>query len=439
MPRFPLTKRAGVSEARPHSLRAFVFVRAVLAFCLILVTAGAAGYALITRPALERHARWIAADLFPRARTCDVDELRARLERLHGLHASSGIALSGDAAVPRPNLLGRLGPLPFDGLLARAVEQRIGVPVVATSSLEEVQLAFRCGGGRAELHIDRAQALGAVPLAALLSWIVVLLAGALALAAQLSRSLSAPLEKLVAHLRGTPLGAAPTGAPATGIAEFDDLAAEIDALRTRASGAVATRSALLMGLSHDLRAPLARLRLILDTVPAPTQADVADMREDTLELQGALDEFMRAANAMASPVTVDGANQGWQRLRKAYADPRLAFRGDPDPSCPPLNTAALVRVAANLIDNALRHTSGPVEVAWSSGVHWRLCVRDSGPGISVDRLSSLAGAFRSGAADGGMHAGLGLALATILCEHNGWRLSFAPPSMRSWAACIEGS
>ena len=438
MQKLPASMRTGMSESTPRSLRAFVFARAVLAFCVILFAAGVAGYALIARPALVRHARWIVVDVFPHARTCNVDKLRARLDRLQASHASSGIALSDSQASLYPTLLGSLGPLPFDALLAKEVENRVGVPVAARSSLGGVLLGLRCGGQPIELRVDRAQALGAVPLGALASWIVALLAGALTLAAQLSRSLSTPLDKLVAHLRGTPLGAPPSGAPATGIAEFDSLAKEIDALRTRASGAVATRSALLMGLSHDLRAPLARLRLILDTVPSLTQVDVADIREDTRELQDALDEFMRAANAMASPVAADGAMQGWHRLSKAYADPRLTFKGSPDPSCPPLNTAALVRVAANLIDNALRHTSGPVEVTWSSGVYWRLCVRDSGPGIPDDRLSILATAFRSNAAKPGEHAGLGLALATILCEHNGWQLSCAPPSVDSWTVCIEG-
>jgi two-component system osmolarity sensor histidine kinase EnvZ len=427
-----------MAEARGSTLRGFVFARSMAALTLILVAVAVAGYSLITRPTLQRHAQWIAADLFVRAGTCDGERLRSRIEQLARSRSLSGLSVRSAPPGPARGSLGGLGVLPFDALLARAVEQRIEVPVAATSSLGEVALAFSCGGRPTELRVDRSRVLGAVPLAALLLWLVALLTGALSLAAQLSRSLSTPLQRLVAHLRGTPLGAPLAGAPTTGIAELDALADEIDALRLRAQQAVAKRSALLMGLSHDLRAPLARLRLTLDTVRAPTPEDLADLRQDTHELQDALDEFMRAANAMASPVAAAGAVQAWQRLQRTYADPRLAFSGRPDASCPPLNTAALVRVAAHLIDNALRHTAGPVEVVWSCAAGWRLCVRDAGPGIAAELWTSLTTAFRSGAAERGAHAGLGLALATILCEHNGWRLSFAPPGERGWAVCVEG-
>ena len=426
-------------EPRATSLNAFVFARAVLAFTLLLFAVGSAGYVLIMRPALERHAQWIAADLFPRAGTCDVDALRMRVASVSRALTDAGLTLDdGFGAAPARDRR-VFGVLPFDAMLAEGIQARIGVPVRVRSTMRDVALGFSCGGSWATLRVQRSRTLGAVPDLALLSWLVALIGGSLALAAGLSRSLSRPLRKLSVHLRGTPLGASLRAAPNTGIVEINGLAMEVDALRARAGNAVANRSALLMGLSHDLRAPLARLRLALDTIATPTASDLTEMRDDTLELQEALDEFMRAANAMASPVAVDGASQAWRRLQRGYAHPRLSFHGAPDGASPALNTAALVRVAANLIDNALRHTSGPVDVFWSSGAGWRLCVRDAGPGIPSERIESTQQAFRSSAAERGMHAGLGIALATILCEHNGWRLAHGRISDAYWTICIEGT
>ncbi len=410
--------RTGRPEAR---LRAFFFLRAFLAFALLLFAVGLAGYGLVVRPVLDRHATRIAADLFPRAGACDESELRTRVASLAGMKMEA------------PGTSSSWSLLPFDSMLAEQVLARIGAPVVAESSLSRLALTFPCGKTRITLSFDRSEMLGAVPNLAFSFWIAALLCGALALAALLSRSLSGPLRKLAFHLRETPLGGEMQSAPDTGIAELNRLAEEIDSLRGRAAGAVAARSALLMGLSHDLRRPLARLRLVLDTVAEPTKDDLVELRADTRELQDALDEFMRAANAMASPVAIDGGMEGWLRLQRAYADPRLTFHGE-QRACPPLNTAALVRVASNLIDNALRHTDGPVRVTWSEGGSWRLCVEDRGPGPGANAFRP----FCSGNPGDGKHAGLGLALVTVLCEHNGWRLDHGPLPQGGWHFCVEG-
>ncbi len=417
-----------MKSANPETgLHAFFFVRTIFAFALLLFAVGLAGYELVVRPALERHAQWIAADLFPEAGACHPEALRSHIDSALLSGKGNGIRLV------EPGRSATFPALPFDSLLAGEIRARIGVPVIATSSPSRVDLSFSCGNRRIVLSFDRSAILGAVPNLALSFWIAALPAGALLLAALFSRSLSGPLKKLSSHLRATPLGGEMPPAPDTGIAELDRLAEEIDALRSRAAGAVAARSALLMGLSHDLRRPLARLRLTLDTISAPDEADLVELRADARELHDALDEFMRAANAMASPVAIDGGIRGWLRLKKAYPDPRVTFHGEPH-SCPPLNTAALVRVASNLIDNALRHTEGPVRVLWHEGESWRLSVEDMGAGPG----SSAFQPFWSGNPEAGSHAGLGLALAKILCEHNGWRIEHGPLQHGAWHFCVEG-
>ena len=413
-------------DQHTQTLNHFVLSRTLLAFAILLLAVGMAGYVLVARPVLDKYADSLASRLLPGPDACQPDSIR-RLQPPEGMT----VRLTNSSALPDTRHWPAL--LPFDALLARRIQQRAGTTVVTTSSLHELQLAFHCQEQTVILDIDRAHALGTVPNVALLFWLFGLLGGALVMAAILSRALGRPLARLAGHLRATPLGMASPAAAGTGIAELDALAAEVDALRQRASSAVATRTALLMGLSHDLRAPLARLRLILDTVGQPTSDDMADLRHDVRELQDALDEFMRAANAMASPSSVGGAREGWQRLQRIYTSARISFAGVPDDRCPPLNTAALVRIASHLIDNAICHTDGAIQILWHSAADWQLCVRDEGRGIDDSAFHP----FHSGDSGHSNHAGLGLALASLICEHNGWQLSHGHVDDNHWQICIS--
>jgi two-component system osmolarity sensor histidine kinase EnvZ len=380
----------------------------------------------------------MAAELIPVAGACNKDNLQSQINLLRA-RGLAGISLESAVASDNRSTSGLIYPLPFDALLAQQIRIRSNTPVEALSSLTDVRVRFVCGQDPVWIGFDREQTLGAVPNQALFLWLSALLASALAMAVVLSNSLAVPMRRLAEYLRTTPLGSpiASPAKPGTGIAELDALSAEIHSLRFRANRAVANRSALLMGLSHDLRKPLARIRLILDTVASPNMDDAHEMRSDVLELQDALDEFMRAANAMASPALADGALQSWFRLRRLYPDKRITFKGSPNEATPPLNTAALIRVASNLIDNALRHTEGPVQVRWFDGEKWMLCVDDCGPGIDDAYIAAACSPFCTDSQDGYEHAGLGLALATMICEHNGWALAFGSLNKQGWRVCVK--
>lgn len=407
-----------------RSLWRFTFLRVAAALLVLLVLMGLTGYLLVTRPALEHRAASMAAALLAEPLS-DCAAVKARIAQLAQDEKRSGVTLlqgdSGGSTSARGDWL-----LPFDAMLVARLREQRAVEVQARSAVNTLHLRLTCGGSSVRLTLDRRIALGVAPAQALVAWLAGLLGGTLGLAAWLSGALNAPLQRLARHVRSTPLGAEPAAAQATGIIELDRLALEVDALRERASEAVGSRTALLMALSHDLRTPLARVRLILDTAQPVTAADGAEMKAHVLEMQESLDEFMRAANAMAAPLVQAGAQAVWLRLQALFTDPRVVFthaQGAPDAT---LNAAALLRIASNLIDNALRHGEGRVEVSWSQRADgWRIRVADEGTGIPVEnRLQSLR-AFSSGAVRGACtpgHAGVGLALARILCEHNGWTL-----------------
>jgi signal transduction histidine kinase len=407
------------------TLSRFAFFRAAISFALLLIVVGSSGYILVTRPAIDQYAKWIAGSLIRDTDHCSAAGLS---EEIFALKSRGLAGITLESVAPSTGFSGKASIVnfPFDLLLAEQLRHRLQSEVAVTSSLSGASISFACKSDLITLKVDRTLILGAFPDIALLFWVLGLIGGAIGMAAVLSRSLSIPLAKLTSHLRATPLGGTLTTSSSTRILEFDLLGEEIDNLRARASSAVASRSALLMSLSHDLRKPLTRLRLILDTESTPSEATMDEIRQDILELQGALDEFMRAANAMASPLQADGARLAWAQLQRAYSDQRLSFSGTPDSSCPAINAPALLRIGSNLIDNALQHTEGDVRVSWTSAPNWKLCISDTGPGIDKRFISEKMRPFSIShtAQDTPsiLHAGLGLSLAKILCEHNGWQL-----------------
>ncbi len=415
-----------------HSLQVFALHRIMLAFSILLVVTGLSGYELVTRPALKNHAHWIAADLIPNPGTCSQATITNRISllRQRNLIGIDIVPISLQSHSSYWHII-----LPFDQMLADQISQRSLTTVRVSSSIQFANLAINCDHRTIHLQIYHDDILGATPDLALLLWIISLLIGGIGLAVLLSRALTVPLKKLSDELRTTPLTVTSNRTPAIGISELDQLGGEIEALRNRANRTIATRSALLMGLSHDLRKPLARIRLIAETTTIPCEADIADIRRDVIELQDAMDEFMRAANAIASPTQANGAIIGWMRLKAMYRDQRLYFIEQPNNTCPALNAAALIRVASQLIDNALRHTDGMVTIMWDND--WHLCVLDQGPGIPPECIQDACNPFWSTGSTDPDHAGLGLALASIICEHNGWQLAFDTHPDGGWMACIQ--
>ena len=78
----------------------------------------------------------------------------------------------------------------------------------------------------------------------------------------------------------------------------------------------------------------------------------------------------------------------------------------------------LQRALANLIDNALKHTPGPITVTADAGdTSAAIRIQDSGPGIAPDVLPHLFERFYRGqAAADDTGVGLGLAIAKALVE-----------------------
>ncbi|WP_295449135.1 ATP-binding protein [uncultured Thiodictyon sp.] len=312
--------------------------------------------------------------------------------------------------------------------LAQRTGKPLGLATVEAGAEPWLWAGLPVGGRTLWLGFPRSR-VGPQPLAAaLLTLSAALILAGLA-AWWLGRSTVAPLKGLSAAAAVLGRGATPGLLPETGPRELAALARRFNQLARQVHDLLEARTTLLAGLSHDLRTPLARMRLALEMMerrPDPTwierlETDVEEMNHlvgDVLELARGLD------GEAAVPVDLGSlletlAGHAWEAgAEVAVKCPDLRI------SAPP---AALRRVLGNLLANAQRYAGdGPIELrAKSRDGACLIGVIDRGPGIPQDQIEAVFRPFhrvdasRSPATGG---TGLGLAIVRQLAQANGWQV-----------------
>jgi len=193
---------------------------------------------------------------------------------------------------------------------------------------------------------------------------------------------------------------------------------------------------LMAAISHDLRTPLARLRLRLETMEPGTQTErcIADLQEMDA-LIGSVLAMVRDQHAPQAQQRVD-----LRALLQAQVDDRveqgLAVRILEDTAGDAVvlaQTEALGRILGNLIGNALRHAGSAELSLLGHPGELELRIDDHGPGIPEDQLEAVFRPFYR--VDSARHrgvgnstsggSGLGLYIARDLAERLGGRLSLS--------------
>ena len=195
------------------------------------------------------------------------------------------------------------------------------------------------------------------------------------------------------------------------------------------------RAVMLAGISHDLRTPLARLRLEAEMSVQDEEAK-RNMASDIDQLDAIIDKFMdyaRPGDTRLMPVNVA---QLVDREAASLRDPsqiRILSRVPADLEVLGDETE-LGRVFLNLFENARRYGRGTetgiaeVTVSTVTTGPWAIVsVRDQGPGVAPEKLAHLTTPFFRGdaARTAATGAGLGLAIVDKAMQRIGGTLELA--------------
>ncbi|MBW6457113.1 MAG: HAMP domain-containing protein, partial [Trueperaceae bacterium] len=267
-----------------------------------------------------------------------------------------------------------------------------------------------------------------------------------ALAAWLSRSIARPIAAVSAASSQLAAGRFGTRVElprrATQPVETRALTDGFNAMSEALERYEGERKAMVADVAHELRTPLAALRLRLEALEdglVPLSADEVRRLRGHADLLARLVDDLRllsladAGRLTLEPVAVDlGA---WlESAVEAARDglrPRgvgLAVRGPVSPVTVRVDPQRMVQVLHNLIDNAARYAPGgtDVEIAVArDGDEVRLTVRDRGPGIPESELETIFDRFVTGARRderGASGSGLGLAIVRMLVDLHGGRV-----------------
>jgi two-component system, OmpR family, sensor histidine kinase SaeS len=227
-------------------------------------------------------------------------------------------------------------------------------------------------------------------------------------------------------------------------ATFDDMAARLQVSAVRERTLEARRRDLITMVSHDLRTPLASLRVMVEAIDDGVVDDrdtveryVAEMRRATVQLTSMVDDLFELSQLDAGAIAAETARVPFMSVASsaiaavAVQAERKGLHLDADvvSASEAVTSPRVERVLQNLLVNAVRHTPADGTVRLSADLsadRLSIAVEDTGPGIDeADLRSVFEPFFRGDPARSGQGAGLGLALAKRIVEALGGSIQAA--------------
>ena len=324
--------------------------------------------------------------------------------------------------------------------MSAEIMARLGPGTVVASRVNDEAgrwVGFQIEGDSYWLLTDRSRVGALLGGSAWLLWLAMLGMVSLIGAALLARFINRPLRQLsiaAARVRGGDYLQGRLDENARS-AEIREVNVGFNRMADQLSKIEQDRAEMLAGISHDLRTPLARLRL--ETEMSVPDAEARDhMVADIEQVDTIIDKFLdyarpdhvtlqalplaELADAAAAPFTLRDDMQV-----QIDIPPELRVLGD---------DVELSRVLGNLLENARRYGQTPgtgvtrVRIAATVRDQWvTLRVRDHGPGVAPDVLPSLTRPFFRGdsARTAATGAGLGLAIVAKMVQNMGGSLDLS--------------
>lgn len=418
-----------------------LLVRNVLALIVLVLTsqvfAGTVYLFFVQRPRIDEAASLIASQI----RT--VSRLLATLPpavREQQLLAINGIAQS---EVPPASATDALPP----GLAARYFVARLSYELGPGE-----QIRFEHSGARrvwVRLRVDNvhywmllAGAPHAIPS---LPWtLICLLLGIATVPPLVGFLIHRPVERLLMRLSRAAdtieHGAWPEAVPVEGAHELAMVADAFNRMASSLQELETTRAQMLAGISHDIRTPLTKLRMVL-AAPESVEAPVESAERFVEEIDMIVQQFIDFARGWDSESAKLGdLNALIERLAADYVGLEYVFELSlgalPEFHFRP---TGMQRLLMNLMQNAAVH--GRVGLAVRTRMadgYVTIDVEDRGPGVPAALLPLMKQPFRRGPqSDPRSGSGLGLAIAERIAKQHDSALDLLPNKPRGLVARVR--
>jgi two-component system OmpR family sensor kinase len=231
--------------------------------------------------------------------------------------------------------------------------------------------------------------------------------------------------------------------------EFGVLANDFNRMGARLQSLISSQRQLLRDVSHELRSPLARLRIALALAeraePAERDKLWPRLSRECDRLEALISEILALARldadfGSAEPVDLnhlllrlknDAKLDGGDQQIQVSVQEDLQLQGWPD---------MLERALDNLLRNALRFnpTGEPIEMqALRVGDRLQLSVRDHGPGVADEHLVQLGEPFYRAPGQTAPGHGLGLAIAKRAAQRHGGDLVLGNHPQGGFVATLD--
>jgi two-component system osmolarity sensor histidine kinase EnvZ len=317
-------------------------------------------------------------------------------------------------------------------LIEHDIRGRLGESTVIAQSVNEIPgvwISFKIDDDDYWVALDRDQ-LDTVTGLQWAGWGIFALALSLFGAAFITSLVNRPFARLAAAARRVGSGQSPEPLPERGLGvaaetnrSFNQMVRDLEQLE-------ADRALMLAGISHDLRTPLARLRL--ETEMSPSDQTTKDAMVDDIEqmdmIIGRFLDYARPAQRTAEPVDLSQI-AGEMAARMATEDGvRLSTKFAPS-ALIEADATDVRRVVGNLLENARKYGHSEADglphiMVETRVAHSRvaLSVLDEGPGIPEEHLALVTRPFyrvdsARSQADG---TGLGMAIVQrLVSRHRG--------------------
>ena len=246
------------------------------------------------------------------------------------------------------------------------------------------------------------------------------------------RRLTKRLEALQRGVEQLGAGDLRTRVPEDGRDEVAFLARRFNRAADQVQALVQAQQSLLANASHELRSPLARIRMGLELIQsAPSDALKAELSRSIAELDTLIDEILLASRLQSQASTASGgapvvrepvdmlALAAQEGARVGVA---LNWQGTAALAVMPGDARLLQRMLRNLLENAQRYGGQDVQLSMTvNHAALTLEVADRGPGVAADEREKIFEPFyrsnRASESVGGV--GLGLSLVRSIAQQHG--------------------